>query len=159
MKTVMTMIAACLALVLLGNLAAAQAASTGGQCTGATATEFISADNTDNSQLTTWASVTGAHLNFTTGTTGCVIIMFNGVGLINSNILHVRTLLDGHLLCAPATSSDFFVAGEHAIGSYSIMRVCKNVAAGPHDVVVQYRADNTNQPVAIIGHQMTVTHN
>jgi hypothetical protein len=42
MKTIATMIAAALALVLQGSFAGAYAANAGGHCTGMTVTDFVS---------------------------------------------------------------------------------------------------------------------
>jgi hypothetical protein len=163
MKTLATIFAALLALALQGGFAGAQANSTSGHCTGMTVTDFVSSDVINQTTSSAWQNVTDAHLNFTTSSTGCVVITFEGVASVSGNggsgWLRVRTLMDGNNLCVPATTDpSVLIAADPAPAiASSIIRVCKNVTAGAHTVQVQY---NSGSGIAEIdGHVLTVTHN
>ena len=168
MKPLVRMISAALALVLQSGFAGAYASSTStsGHCTGMTVTDYTSswAENITASEA--WQNVTDAHVNFTTSATGCVIITFSGPAVVTAatdsdNILHVRTLLDGNNLCAPAYYDDRFeqaVSPAPLIAS-SITRTCKNVAAGAHVLQVQFRGTDGTHNVYIHSSVLTVTHN
>ena len=164
MKTIATMIATGLALVLQGAFAGAQAVNANGHCTGMTVTDYVESDAEDTTTSEAWVNVTDGHLTFTTSSTGCVAITFAGNASAsqsgNFEILHVRTLMDGHQLCVPAQTSDTFMEAINPSPNVaaSITHVCKNLAAGAHTVQVQY--STTGDGVAQInGHVLTVTHN
>lgn len=165
MKTVTTLFAAALALVLQGAFAGAQAVNASGHCTGMTVTDFVSSDSDDQTGSTTWVNVTDGHLNLTTSSTGCVEITFSGLALVRQTSgtlthLRVRTLMDGNNLCVPALTNDLFLLGDGptAASANSITHVCKNVTAGAHTVQVQFYSQE-GDIVEIVGHELTVTHN
>ncbi len=159
-------LATALALVLQGTFTGAYATNATGHCTGMTVTDFVSSDKFDNTTSEAWVNITDGHLNFTTSATGCVSITFSGVGNIAppSNglaDLHMRTLLDGNNLCAPALTNDLFLQGGYGnppASANSFMRICKNVVAGTHTLQVQFRSGE-GYSVWILGHQLAVTHN
>ncbi len=162
MKMTVAMFATALAFVLQGAFLTAHADETAsGHCTGMTVTDFLSSSHNNRAFTATWKAITDAHLNFTTSSTGCVVVTFSGVAALSStNIIHVRTLLDGNNLCVPALTNDFFFSGSGSDGSaHSITRVCKNVSAGAHTVQVQYRGESKFLPIEMLGHVLTVTHN
>jgi hypothetical protein len=168
MKLLGTMIASGLALVLQGGFAAVHAdTSTSGHCTAMTVTDYISSASTSTTNSTAWQNVIDAHLNFTTSGVGCVIITFSGPANVAPSVandyavLHVRTLLDGNNLCVPALFDDRFSEAQVPVPvtANSITRICKNVAARPHAIQVQFHSDNSNYFVYIHSSLLTVTHN
>jgi hypothetical protein len=172
MKTLATMIAAALAVMLQGTFAGASATttSTSGHCIGMTITDYTSSYAFDDTNSTNWVNVTDGLVNFTTSSTGCVVITFAGPATATAtndgqyNQLHVRTLLDGSNACVPAPYNDTFAsdASPSPEIASSITRVCKNVAAGAHTVQAQYRKDEhtvSAGDVIIYSHVLTVTHN
>jgi hypothetical protein len=167
MKSLATMIAAILALLVQGGIAGAQASSTGtsGHCTNMTVTDYISSYAKDTTTSNAWQNVTDGNLNFTTSATGCVMITFTGVveaesGTTSYEFALLRTLMDGNNLCVPAPSSTTFFAAvsPSPYTANTIIHICKNVAAGTHNVQVQYRSDFGGD-VEINGHVLTITHN
>lgn len=161
MKSVLTIFATGLVLALQGAFVTAHADETAsGHCTGMTVTDFLSSSHNGRAATAEWKNITEAHLNFTTSGTGCVVITFSGVAVPSSiQDIHVRTLLDGNNLCAPALMNDMFLSTSLVESAQSITRVCKNVPAGVHTVQVQYRGEDNFNPFEILGHVLTVTHN
>jgi len=165
MKLTSTIITAVLALALQGAFVDAQANSTSGHCTGMTVTDYVSSDSNTAKNSISWQNVTDGHLNFTTSSTGCVVITFVATaGVTPSNdgsfgYLYVRTLLDGNNLCMPATYNEIIHSGQYPgnASADSITHICRNVAAGVHTVQVQYK---TNDVIGLIDAPvLTVTHN
>src|SRR4051794_35123598 len=100
------MIAACLALLLQGGLTGAYANATSGHCTGLSVTDYVESDVYDATTSTAWQNVTDGRLSFITSSTGCVVITFSATAGVSppssgSEVMHVRTLLDGNNLCVP----------------------------------------------------------
>src|SRR5581483_5766229 len=162
MKTVFVIFAAALALVLQGGFAAAQANSSSGHCTAMTVTDYVSSDAAINTTSGAWVNVIDGHLNFTTSNIGCVMITFSAEAGVFTNggslteAMHVRTLMDGNNLCAPATMPDIFLLSTDPAPqtANSITHVCKNVAAGAHNVQMQYRS-TAGGTVQMVGHVLT----
>lgn len=164
MKGILTILAAALALALQGPLAGAEAVNSSGHCTGLTATDYLTSDQDASTMSQGFVNLPDGHLNFTTSSTGCVVITFSGEAFVfpptNSyEYMRVRTLLDGNSNCAPGVTDDIFLAGVFpaAYGAHSITRVCK-VNAGLHTVQVQFRSQ-FGAKVDIDGHELTITHN
>jgi hypothetical protein len=163
MKTLATMIAACLALILHGAFVSAQATEISGHCTAMTVTDYVMSDHNDGTQSQAWVNITDGHLNLTTSATGCVIIMFSALAGVfpgsGNEQLHVRTLLDGNNLCAPPFSSDDLLDGVAPVpeSATSVTRICRGVTAGAHTLQVQFRSDNGNE-VTLSSHVLTITH-
>lgn len=167
MKTVMTMIAAALALVLQAAFASAHATVLNSHCTGMSVTDSATSDITAGTSSPDWLNVPEGSRSFNiSSVNGCAVITFSGVAVLtpspntaDSADLDVRTLLDGKSTCeAPSTNETFLSAPYPAPESAnSITRVCEHVATGSHTVQVQFRSEN--QTVFIYGHVLTVTHN
>lgn len=164
MRSIAAILTACAAFVLQAGFSGVYAANASGECSGPAKTNFLSSDGFDQTLSTVWNDITDGRLNFTTAATGCVIVTFSALGSTTSNggfnLLHVRTLLDVNSLCMPANANDVFLsASPPGISSNnSIVRVCKNIAAGSHSVRVQYRSGDGDL-VAIGSHVLTVMHN
>jgi hypothetical protein len=164
MKAVLAIAATVLAFAFEGPFAAAHAdsTSTSGHCTGMTVTDYISSYAVDVTNSSVWQNVTDAHLNFTTSSTGCVIVTFSGPAFSTAaspgeaTVLRVRTLLDGNNLCVPAPYINVVSEAPNPQPEIatSITRICKNVAGGTHTVQAQLSAQG-----AIVSHVLTVTHN
>lgn len=159
------MIAACLALLLQGGLTGAYANATSGHCTGLSVTDYVESDVYDATTSTAWQNVTDGRLSFITSSTGCVVITFSATAGVSppssgSEVMHVRTLLDGNNLCVPALTNDIFLLGYAAIveSANSTTRICKNVAPGTHTLQAQYKSV-FGREVDIYGHRLVVTHN
>src|SRR5436309_745709 len=149
MKSIAILIAAPFALVLQGSFAGAQATTASGHCTGMTVTDYLSSNSFNGTSSTTFVNLTDGRLNFTTSSTGCVMITFSGPADVQAdsahyNTLHVRTLLDGNQACVPDLYDDRFSEAEAPVPliATSITRICKNVPAGAHRVQVQFRSDD-----------------
>lgn len=166
MRAMAVVMAVWAAFTIHASWSEAEAASASGECAAPTATAFVSSDQTDSTASTSWVNVTDGRLNFTTAAAGCVTITFSGPAYANDgpgddyNTLHVRTLLDGNTLCVPALYSDVFSQAQYPPPdtANSITRICKNIAAGAHNVQVQYRGDNASFAVVILSHVLTVAH-
>lgn len=163
MKSLTTLIAFCLAIVLQSAFAGAQATNASGHCTGMTVTDYVSSDFNNSTSSNNWVDITDGRLNFTTSATGCVMIMFSAVANVipssGYTSLHVRTLLDGNGLCLPALADDTFEDANNRAptGAREFTRVCKNVPAGVHSVRVQFSCyGGTCQTTE---HVLTLTHN
>jgi hypothetical protein len=167
MKTISTIFAAALTLVLQAGFAGAHANATSAQCTGPTVTDYVSSNGKTDTLSTTFINVTDAHLNFTTSSTGCVVITFTAVGFVEPgtgnntafDIMSLRTLLDGNNLCMPGLYDELFLSLPSPGGASvnSVTHICKNVAAGAHTVQVEIE---TNGNVGVIRSPvLTVTHN
>lgn len=167
MKAVSAIFAIAFALALQGAFGAAYAgsSSTGGHCTGMTVTDYVTSEAASVTTSTTWQNVIDAHLNFTTSSTGCVIITFAGPADVaappNDYVtMHVRTLLDENNLCAMAGYDDRFAEQEAPVPlvASSITRTCKNVPAGAHSLQVQFHGDDGIHGLNIYGFVLTVSH-
>lgn len=166
MKTVSTLAAAALAVVLQGAFASVHAVNASGHCTGMTTIDYVSSDADTETNSMAWQNITDGHLTFTTSAAGCVAITFSGTGFLSPSqglgfdFLDIRTLLDGKSLCMPAAYIPLFLSAQYpGVGSAgSVTHICKNVAAGAHTVQVQLRSDN-GQGVGVQSTSLTVTHN
>ena len=168
MKTISTIFAAALALVLQGAFAGAYASttSTGGHCTGMTVTDYVASRGVSDTTSTAWQNVTDAQLNFTTSAAGCVIVTFSGVAYVGAGpndfiTMYVRTLFDGNNTCAPGGYDDRFsgAAAPVPLAASSITRICKNVPAGAHTLQVQYHGSDGVNHAYIFSSVLTLTHN
>lgn len=164
--------AICAMLAAPAGISPAHAASTGGLCSGAT-TSFHISDVHNTTTTSQWENLNDARLSFTSVNPGCAVVTFSGPASVvaapqanYANYLHVRVLLDGKSLCAPAKQDDTFATNYSADPQYhpqstyavSISRICKNLPAGGHTVQIQYRQDLNEVSATILGHIIAVTH-